>query len=183
MLWLTCFSSTEFEEEPRASVEETDTHSVVNIDIQVTDGSKEIDVISEEALKPIIETAAKPVILTKTALKKIVTGKTASKRAKKHKAMASSESQTTTLQQQQNQATTNKQQHTSAEGHVHSTQETAASAFLKNMTQELTMLMKHWKMTIREICHVALIRMRTRLQWGSKEIQKLNMNMTVIIIQ
>lgn len=44
--------------------------------------------------------------------------------------MASSESQTTTLQQQQqqqNQATTNKQQHTSAEGHVHSTQETAAS--------------------------------------------------------
>lgn len=41
--------------------------------------------------------------------------------------MANSESQTTTLQQQQNQATTNKRQHTSVEGHVHSTQETATS--------------------------------------------------------
>ena len=39
--------------------------------------------------------------------------------------MASSESET--LQQQRKQAATNKQQHTSAEGHVHSTQETTTS--------------------------------------------------------
>ena len=39
--------------------------------------------------------------------------------------MARSESQTTTLQQQQDQSTSTKQQHTSVEGHVHSTQETA----------------------------------------------------------
>lgn len=84
-----------------------------------------MDVISEEALKPNIETALKPVILATAALKKIVTGKTTSKNEKKCKAVASSEPET--LQQQQKQAATNKQQHTSAEGHVHSTQETATS--------------------------------------------------------
>ena len=96
------------------------------MDIEVTDGSKEIDVISEDILKPITETAAKPVILTKAALETIVTGKTAFKSVKKCKAVACSESQTTTSQEQ-DQATTNKQQHTSVEGHVHSTQETATS--------------------------------------------------------
>ena len=64
--------------------------------------------------------------MTKAALKKVAAGKTASKSMKKCKAMASSESQTT-LQKQQNQVKTNKQQHTSAEGHVHSTQENATS--------------------------------------------------------